>query len=133
MSDTPETATKTELALALARGVSVASWALANKVPRSTAFLWAKDPEVRSVVEECRRRALDQAIGRMSKHSSLAADVIISVAKDAESDSVKLRAARAILSDVITVSRFSDLETRMHEFEEKLRKDPHSFAPLPRR
>jgi len=33
----------------------------------------------------------------------------------------------------ITVSRFSDLETRMHEFEEKLRRDPQSFSPLPRR
>jgi hypothetical protein len=97
MSDTPETSTKTELALALARGVSVASWARTNNVPRSTAFLWAKDPEVRSVVEECRCRALDQAIGRMTKHSNWAADVIISVAEDAQSDSVKLRAARDVL------------------------------------
>jgi hypothetical protein len=133
MSDTPETGTKTELGLAIARGDSVASWALANKVPRSTAFLWAKDPEVRSVVEECRRRALDEAISRMTKHAKWAADIIISVAEDAQSDSVKLRAARAIFSDVIKVAKFSELEARITEFEEQLRTGSHSFAPVPPR
>jgi hypothetical protein len=133
MSDTVVTATKTELALALANGVTVASWARKNNVPKSTAYDWANDAEMRRMVEACRRRIMDRAIGRMTKRSTRAADVIAEVAENSTSDSVRLRAARAILSDTMAATRFWSLEVRMHEFEEKLRKDPHSFAPLPAR
>ncbi len=133
MPDMPETATKSQLAIALASGVSVPSWARANNVPQSTAYNWAKEEEVRREVEYLRRRTLDQAVGRMVKRSGKAADIVFSIAQDAQSDSVRLRAARAIFLDGMAVSRFSGLEVRMAEFEEKLRKDPTSFASLPRR
>ena len=85
------------------------------------------------MVLTCRRRILDRAVGRMARGATKAAEVILEVAENAESESVRLRAARAILSDMIAVTRFSDVEARMHEFEEKLRKDPTSFRPLPPR
>ena len=133
MPDTPEIPTKSQLAIALASGVSVPSWARANNVPQSTAYEWAKDPEVRREVDHLRRRALDQAVGRMIKHSKRAADIVFSIAEDAQSESVRLRAARAIFLDGMVVAKFSGLEARMTEFEEKLRKDPDSFRPLPAR
>ncbi len=57
-------AKKIRLAVAIAEGESVAVWARENGVHRGTAFRWAREPSVRRAVEACRRRTLDQAIGR---------------------------------------------------------------------
>jgi hypothetical protein len=91
-----------------------------NEVPRSTSFRWASDPEVRREAEATRRRALGRAIGRLSSVALKAADGIVMLAKEAESESVQLRAWRAILADQMAVSKFSDLEYRMAEIEEQL-------------
>jgi hypothetical protein len=111
---------KTSLALAIARGQSIDAWAKKNEVPRSTAFRWASDPTVRREAEATRRRALGRAIGRLSSVAMKAANGIITLAKEADSESVQLRAWRAILSDQVAVSKFSDLEYRMAEIEEQL-------------
>jgi hypothetical protein len=112
---------KTSLVQAIARGQSIAAWAKTNEVPRRTAFRWARDPKVRGAVEASRRRALNRAIGRMASLATKAADGIARLAKEAESESVQLRAWRAILADQMAVSRFSDLEYRMTEIEEQIR------------
>ena len=111
---------KTSLALAIARGQSIDAWANKNDVPRSTAFRWASDPKVRREVEATRRRALGRAIGRLSSVAMKAANGIVTLAKGADSESVQLRAWRAILADQMAVSKFSDLEYRMAEIEEQL-------------
>ena len=51
-----------------------------------------------------------------------AANGIVTLAKEAESESVQLRAWRAILADQMAVAKFSDLEYRMVEIEEELDK-----------
>ena len=112
---------KTQLASAIARGESITAWARRNEVPLSTAFRWSSDPKVRRAVEAWRRRALDRAIGRMASRATKAADGIARLGEGAESESVQLRAWRAILADQMAVSRFSDLEHRMVEIEEQLR------------
>jgi hypothetical protein len=48
------------------------------------------------------------------------ANGIVTLAREAESESVQLRAWRAILPDQMAVSKFSDLEYRMAENEEQL-------------
>jgi hypothetical protein len=111
---------KTSLALAIARGQSIDAWAKKNDVARSTAFRWASDPKVRREVEATRRRALGRAIGRLSSVAMKAANGIVTLAKGADSESVQLRAWRAILADQMAVSKFSDLEYRMAEIEEQL-------------
>jgi hypothetical protein len=112
---------KTHLALAIAQGKSAAAWARCNGVPSSTAYRWASEPEVRRAVEACRRRTLDRAIGRMTRRTTWACDRIAKLAKAAESESVQLRALRSIFSDVMAVSKFSNLEYRVAEIEEDLR------------
>ncbi len=112
--------TKPYLALAIGQGVSIAAWARANEVTRPTAFRWAKDPLVRKAADSYRRRVIDQAIGRMTKQTTLAADTVISIAKEAASDSVRLRAARSLYLDMITVSKYSGLETRVTEIEDRV-------------
>jgi hypothetical protein len=107
---------KTSLALAIARGQSIAAWAKKNEVPRCTAFRWASDPKVRRAVEASRR----PAIGRLASFALKAVDAIVTLAKEAEAESVQLMAWRAILADQMAVTKFSDLEYRMAEIEEQL-------------
>ena len=113
---------KINLALAVAEGESISAWARQNGVSERTVFYWAKDPKVRREVEACRRRALNEAIGRMTRMSMNAVDGIVTLAKEANSESVQLRAWRAILADMMSVSKFSVLEYRMTEIEEELDK-----------
>ena len=117
MSEELPNGRKTQLALAIAQGTSVGSWARDNDVPRRTAYRWASDPKVRHVVETCRRRARCRAIGRMARRATWASDQIAMLAKAAESEPVKLRAMRSIFSDIVAVSKFPDLKYRMAEIE----------------
>ncbi len=122
MEEDPQQSKKSELALAIARGVSIAAWARKNEVSKRTAFYWAKEPEVRAEVEEWRRHSLSRAIGRMARQSTRAADGIATLAECAESESVRLTAWRAILADQMAVAKFSTLENRMVEIEEELKR-----------
>jgi len=96
---------KTQLALAIAQGKSVALWARDNQVAKRTAYRWATDPKVRRLVESCHHRALNRAVGRMARRATWASDQIAKLATGAESESVKLRALRSIFSDVLAVSK----------------------------
>ncbi len=120
---------KIHLALAIAGGESIAAWAQENGVSERTAFYWAKDPKVRREVEACRRRVVNQAIGRLTGMATKAVDGITHLAQEADSESVQLRAWRAILADMMSVSKFSDLEYRMTEIEEQLVKQTGYTRP----
>jgi hypothetical protein len=113
---------KIHLALAIAGGESIAAWAQENGVSERTAFSWAKDPKVRREVEACRRRVVNQAIGRLTGMTTKAVDGITHLAQKAESESVQLRAWRGVLADLMSVSKFSVLEYRMTELEEEFDK-----------
>jgi len=114
--------TKAQLALALAQGMSAASWARTNQVAKATAYRWAKDPEVRAAVLSYRRRLIDQAIGQMTRHTTSAAKEIARIAQKSKLDSVRLRACRAIFSDLVSVDKYSGLESRMTEIEDMIKK-----------
>ena len=51
-----------------------------------------------------------------------AVDGIAHLAKEADSESVQLRAWRGVLADLMSVSKFSVLEYRMTEIEEQVAK-----------
>ena len=87
-----------------------------------TAFRWAQDPKVRREVEACRRRVVNQAIGRLTGMTTKAADRISTLAQEADSESVQLRAWRGVLADLMSVSKFSVLEYHMTEIEEEIDK-----------
>jgi hypothetical protein len=120
MSEEHREATQTQLAFALAQGVTVTRWARENNVPLSTAFRWSKDPKVRTAIETFRRRTLDRAIGMMVKRAPWAVDKITGLAEQAESESVRLRALKTIFLDMIAVSKYSGLERRMADVEERV-------------
>ena len=108
------------LAAAIAEGTPIAKWASSNEVPERTAYRWAAEHEVRSEIESIRRRALDEAIGRMAKRATWAVDGIVELGGSAASESVRLSALRAVMSEFIAVSNFAGLEVRVAELEEQL-------------
>jgi hypothetical protein len=57
----------------------------------------------------------------MASLAMKATEGINRLAEGAESESVQLRAWRAIIADQMAVAKFSDLEYRMTEIEEKIR------------
>jgi hypothetical protein len=119
--DTPEENQMTSLATALAGGMSARKWAAQNGVPERTASRWANSPEVRAMVEQIRRRAIDQAVGTLASSAIAAARGMTKLAKGASSESVQLGAQRAVLRDLIAVSDYNGLEYRMARIEEQLR------------
>ena len=122
---------KINLAVAVAEGESIAECARQNGVPERTAQRWAQDRNVRREVDACRRRALNQAIGRLTGMARNAVEGIAKLAQGAESESVQLRAWRGVLADLMSVSKFSVLEYRMTEIEEEVdkRRQGHPGAP----
>jgi hypothetical protein len=112
---------KTSLALALSRGITAAKWARINEVPKVTAYRWAKDPEVRTAVDSYRRRMIDRAVGLLTQQTVIAAGGIARIAKEGDnSDSVQLKACRAVLADTITISKYASLEYRVTDMEKRV-------------
>jgi hypothetical protein len=120
---------KTQLALAIAQGKSVALWASENRVPRSTAYRWAGQPEVRSAAESGRRRARNRALGRMATRAYWESYRIAKLARGAESEPVKLEALRSILSDAAAISDLSHLKRRMAAIKEELHEQSENAGP----
>jgi hypothetical protein len=104
----------------MASGCTVTSWAKANHVGRSTAFGWSRSPGFRDLVEGYRNKYLDRATGLLAKNTVKAALEINRLAGAAESESVRLNAARAVLSDVMAL-KTQDLARRVDEMEAQLR------------
>jgi hypothetical protein len=112
---------KTQMPLALAWGIPVATWAASNDVPERTAYRWASDPEVRRAADDYRRRAIDMAVGQMSMRSPWAVEGIASLADTARSEAVRLSAYRAILSEMMKVAHHYSVEERIADIDERLR------------
>jgi hypothetical protein len=110
-----------DLAVAVAHGRAIKSWADAHNTPLQTAHEWANQPDFKRAVSRFRRRSADLAAGRLASYATKAAQVMTDLAVSAASESVKLAACRAILSDMMTVSEYTDLELRMTDIEEQLR------------
>jgi hypothetical protein len=117
---------KHALALAMAAGGSVRSWAKDNQVPARTAYTWSRSEEVLNVVDRIRRRALDRAIGRLALHAIEAAGQITDLAGTAESESVRLQAARAVLAEMVALTDYVGLERRLIEVERRIQAGPPS-------
>jgi hypothetical protein len=111
---------KSQLAVAIANGGSAREWARAQGVPTSTAYKWAKEREVRREVEACRRRSIDQAVDLLAKLTPWAAVQIAELAESAENEVVRLRALKAIFSDMMAASKYTGLEERLGQLEDLL-------------
>ena len=90
-------------------------------MPTRTAYRWANDPDVRRTMADCRRRCLDRALALMAGRTVWAVKRITKLGEAAESESVQLRALRAVLSDQLAVANHADFEYRLSEMEQHIK------------
>jgi hypothetical protein len=107
------------LALAVAAGKRIARWAKDHDVAPRTAYTWTKRPGFQKAVARLRRRVLDRAVGQLSRAAAANAAQINTLAANAQSEAVRLAAARAALADLAAIQKHLDLESRLALLEER--------------
>src|SRR5262249_54418594 len=120
MSGPRDSQLKTELALAVASGQSVAAWARAREVPERTAYSWAATSAFKATVERYRIRFVDRAIGRLARRATQAVEEIVTLSQTAKSEAVKLAAARAVLSELAGVTSHAAMQHQLAELRERI-------------
>ena len=105
-------------------GKTIRDWAQENGVPERTAYRWASDPEVRRQLQDCRQAAIDNTLRLMAERSAAALDRIEELGKVADSDAVRLKANRSLVTDQIALARHANLEYRLSLIEEDRRAKP---------
>jgi hypothetical protein len=104
-------------ALALASGCTLAAAAVASKAGERTINTWlAKVPALRRRISELRADMTSQSLGRMANAMSDAADVLKRLL-EAESESVRLSAARSILELGVKLRETVEFEERLVALE----------------
>jgi hypothetical protein len=109
-----------QFAVAMALGQRVSVWAKNNGVPRRTCYDWTKTQEYKDTVRDVRRRAVDRAVGQFVGNLTKAVGRIAILATDAESESVQLQAARAVVRESLAFRLQSDLDEQMVDIERRL-------------
>jgi hypothetical protein len=107
------------LAQALAAGGSVAAWAEAHAVPHRTAYRWAAEDGLKARVRGLRQGLVTDAVGRLADAATAAVDTLRGLLAEGQPATVRLGAARAILSALIDVQSHSELADRLARLEEQ--------------
>ena len=110
----------TSLAIAIASGRTVRSWAEEHKISLRAAYAWAKLPETVRQVESIRSKALDRVVGRLVTRAMGAVDRITRLSSAAANEAVRLSACRALLSDLMSLRSHVSYEKRFAELEKQI-------------
>jgi hypothetical protein len=105
------------LALALAAGWTVTEAARAAQISERTAHRRLEDHAFRRLVAEFRRQMVDAAVGKLANTSARAVKTLSNLLT-AESESVRLGAARTILELGSKMRASEELELRISELEQ---------------
>ncbi len=97
MSTMPIENQQKSLALGVACGRSVRSWARRHEIDFTTAYEWSVQKEFRLLVDRARLRVADFMVGRLVRAARLAIDQLVLLCTRSESDAVRLSASRAAL------------------------------------
>jgi hypothetical protein len=106
------------LAQALAVGDSVAAWAEAHHVPRRTAYRWATEASVKAQVRDLRQDLVTDAVGKLAGAATVAVETLRGLLAAGQPATVRLGAARALLTALIDVQTHADLSDRVTHLEE---------------
>ena len=107
------------LARMVASGDSIASASESVGCANSTAYRIAATDKFKSEVDRLRGEFVRDATGKLGKACSDAAEVIIELAKTAADESVRLRAATAVLDRFSKMSEQHELRARIEALETK--------------
>jgi hypothetical protein len=100
---------KKSLALSIACGKPVRSWAKRHNVDYRTAYEYSIQCEFRPLVELYRLRVADRMVGRLLRAARLAIRELLRLSTKSSSDTVRLSASREILSYWLKVSKHGSI------------------------
>jgi HEAT repeat protein len=106
------------LALELAAGRTVADAAQAVSLSERTVYRRLDDPAVRRRVSELREDMIGRAVGQLADASTQAVATLAGLLM-AESESVRLQAAKCILDIGMKLRESNELEQRIQALEER--------------
>lgn len=110
-----------QLALAIASGLPIKDAAASAGVSHRTAHRRLNDAPFAARVAELRREMVSQAVARLASYASSAVEVLHGIAEEGESDSVRVQAAKALLSLMPSLRDHAELEDRIRALEEVAR------------
>jgi hypothetical protein len=108
------------LAVMVASGHTVTSAAKALGVIPRTAQNWARQAPFKDAVDRHRSRLVDSILGKLTRNSTKAVDVIARLMTNGENGSVKLAAARAMLDKLIEVENHAATKQQVAELKCRL-------------
>jgi hypothetical protein len=107
------------VAVLLASGRSIRDAAAETTVGERTIHTWLNEPGFRAAVSGLRDRLLAETVGRLTQAATRAATALEGLL-DSESESIRLRAATAILDGMIRSREHGELADRVAELEQRL-------------
>lgn len=108
------------LALAAARGESIAEAARALGIAERTAYRWAGEDDFKARVDDLRRRLVNEAVGRLTAASGEAVAALREMLAPGVPPSARVAAARALLTGLIDLQNHVELAQRVAELEQRI-------------
>ena len=119
MSDKARRKQTSAFVLAVASGRTVRDAAAQAGISEATAYRWMKGEDIRRDIMRLRAELIDQAAGRLAAVATEAAESLRALLA-AESEAVRLGAARTLLELAFRSRELVDWEARLTELERKL-------------
>jgi hypothetical protein len=116
------------VAILLASGRSIRDAAAETSVGERTIHTWLNEPGFRAAISGLRDRLLAETVGRLTQAATRAAAALEGLL-DAESESIRLRAATAILDAMIRAREHGELAARVGELEQRLAESERDQEP----
>jgi transposase len=114
------------LAISVARGRSLRQAAKASDVAETTARRWAAEKGFKDRVATRRAEIIGQATGRLSRLAGKAADTLGDLLDAKHEPEIRLKAARAVLQDLLAVREHAELNERLALIEERMANSGHA-------
>ena len=115
----PWNARQERVAVLLASGSTIREAAAATRAGERTVHGWLDDPGYRAFVAGLRDQLLNATIGRLTQTATRAVAVLDGLL-DAESESVRLRAALGVIDAMIRTREHGELAARVAELESRV-------------
>ncbi len=119
MSDNKRRKRHSAFALAVASGRTVRDAAKQANISEATAYRWMQDRDIQAEIERQQAQMFDQAAGRLAEALTNAVECLSGLL-EAESESVRLGAARSIIDLAFRSRDLLDHEDRLQQLEDML-------------
>ena len=104
----------------LASGLTIRATAKKTGVTERTIHTWRDNPEFIALVVSYQSRMIARSLGKLANAASRAVTTLTDCLQSKESDAVKVRAAVAILDQLIRIREIVNVEERITQLEKRI-------------